>query len=218
MDIQRELQESAYRSPYHYLPVIEQGLFSQHRYWSWGYRYLGRLRITLELLGKTSFQSLLDIGSGDGRFLREVQYRFSGKRLLGIDYSKQAVHLARSLNPELQYEVMDIFQGTLDERFDVVTLLEVIEHIPNELLAEFLRAATSYLNPGGWLILTAPHSNTRVDPKHHQHFNSALLRLLLRHGFPMAPSEEWTRRPFRSGDQGIPQQFIPLGIISLPHF
>ena len=179
MDIQRELQERAYRSPYHYLPVIEEARFSQHQYWSWGYRYLGRLQITLELLEKTSFQSLLDIGCGDGRFLREVQYRFSGKRLLGIDYSKQAVHLARSLNPELQYEVMDIVQGTLDERFDVVTLLEVIEHIPSESLAEFLRAATRHLNPGGRLILTTPHSNTRVDPKHHQHFNSARLRDLL---------------------------------------
>ncbi len=179
MDTQQELQEQAYRFPYHYLPVMEGGCFSQHEYWSWGYRYLGRLRITLDLLERTSFESLLDVGCGDGRFLREVQSRFSGKRLLGIDYSEEAVRLARSLNPELRYEAMDIVRSRLAEEFDIVTLLEVIEHIPPDSLPEFLRAVTGSLKPGGWLILTTPHTHTRVDPKHYQHFNAARLRELL---------------------------------------
>jgi SAM-dependent methyltransferase len=183
MDAQQELQELAYRIPYHYLPVIEQGRFSQHQYWSWGYRYLGRLQITLKLLAEISFQSLLDIGCGDGRFLREVQCRFGGKRLLGIDYSEEAVRLARSLNPELKYEVMDICQYQLDERFDVVTLLEVIEHIPCGQLPEFLSAVTRHLNPGGWLILSTPHTNTKLEPKHYQHFNSAQIREFFQRDF-----------------------------------
>lgn len=117
MDSKQELQQQAYRIPYHYLPVIEEGHFSQHQHWSWRYRYLGRLKITLEILEKTPFQSLLDVGCGDGRFLREVQSRFSGKRLLGVDYSEKAVKWARSLNPELQFEAVDIVQCPLKEQF-----------------------------------------------------------------------------------------------------
>lgn len=176
----QELQERAYHSPYHYLPVMEGGRFCQHLYWSWGYRYLGRLRIVMDLLAKTPFSSLLDVGCGDGRFLREVERRFNGTRLLGIDYSVQAVRLARSLNPELRYEVMDIAQVGFAEEFDVVTLLEVIEHIPPGSLESFMKGVTGSLKPGGWLILTTPHSNTPVDPKHYQHFNAARLAELLR--------------------------------------
>ena len=201
MDAQQKLQVQAYRIPYHYLPVIEQGRFSQHQYWSWGYRYLGRLQITFELLAKISFQSLFDIGCGDGRFLREVQSRFGGKRLLGIDYSEEAVRWARSLNPELKFEVADICQQPLDERFDVVTLLEVIEHIPCEQLPEFLRAVTGHLNPGGWLILSAPHTNTRLEHKHYQHFNSARLCELFQKDYDpvwCVPFDyiDWTMRLF----------------------
>lgn len=165
--------------------MIDGGRFSQHQYWSWGYRYLGRLQISLELLEKVSFQSLLDIGCGDGRFLREVQRRFTGRRLLGIDYSERAVRWARSLNPELQYEVMDVLQDSLAERFDAVTLLEVIEHIPCAILPEFLRAVTGHLNPGGCLILSTPHANTRLEPKHYQHFDGAQLRELLQNDFDL---------------------------------
>jgi SAM-dependent methyltransferase len=213
MDTQQELQELAYHIPYHYLPVVEQGCFSQHQYWSWGYRYLGRLQITLELLEKISFQSLLDIGCGDGRFLREVQSRFGSKRLLGIDYSEEAVRWARALNPELKYEVMDICQYPLDERFDAVTLLEVIEHIPCGQLPEFLRAVTRHLNPGGWLILSAPHTNTRMEPKHYQHFNSVKLCELLQNDFDpvrCVPFDciDWPMRLFLKLLGGSGQHFI----------
>jgi 2-polyprenyl-3-methyl-5-hydroxy-6-metoxy-1,4-benzoquinol methylase len=183
VDTRRELQQQAYRYPYHYLPEAEAGRFSQHQHWSWGYRYLGRIQLALELLGAAPFQSLLDVGCGDGRFLREVQARFGGKRLLGIDRSERAVRWAQALNPAVHYRVLDITRGAPEERFDAVTLLEVIEHIPPVELREFLKAVSGTLCPGGRLILTTPHSNTPVDPKHYQHFNVSRLRELLQEDF-----------------------------------
>ena len=183
MDTQQSLQERAYRIPYHYLPVVEDGRFSQHQHWSWGYRYLGRLHVALTLLEQRPFGSLLDLGCGDGRFLREVRQRFAGVRLLGIDSSGAAIRWAQALNPDLRFETADALERSPDEQFDVVTLLEVIEHVPPARLGEFLKAAAAQLRPGGRLILTTPHTNERLDPRHYQHFTCARLREVLQGDF-----------------------------------
>ncbi len=47
---------------------------------------------------------------------------------MGIDISARAVALARGLNPELEFAVRDILEDPEPGAFDVVTLLEVIEH------------------------------------------------------------------------------------------
>ncbi len=183
MDAPQRLQELAYRIPYHYLPVAEGGRFSQHEYWSWGYRYLGRLEVALSLLGQHPFASLLDIGCGDGRFLREVRRRFARPRLLGIDVSENAVRWARALNPGLEFQTLDLLERRLDEQFDAVTLLEVVEHVSPERLPDVLRAAAAHLRPGGRLVLTTPHTNMRLDPRHFQHFDRARLCALLEPDF-----------------------------------
>lgn len=173
-------QESQYALPYHYIPSIEDGHFQQHLYWSWGFHYLGAIELVLSILAEEPFESLIDVGCGDGRFLREVSNRFSGKRLLGIDCSKQAINLAKAMNPNLAYECADIrSQEGPTEGFDVVTLIEVLEHIPVEDVDDFVSACSRYVKPDGRLILTVPHTNKRVQAKHYQHFDSVTLKNVL---------------------------------------
>ncbi len=179
MDTQQELQEQAYSFPYHYLPRFENGVFSQHEYWSWGYRYLGRLQVVFDILDREDFESLLDIGCGDGRFLRETDRRYGNKKLLGIDYSETAISWAGMMNPHVRFEVRDILVTPTSGEYDVVTLLEVIEHLPPGSLPDFLAVVNGLLRPGGRLILTTAHANTSLDPKHYQHFNQARLSELL---------------------------------------
>ena len=94
--------------PYHYIPSFEGGHFTQHLYWSWGIHYLGAIEYLLVLLGDESFESLVDVGCGDGRFLREVSKRFSDVTLMGFDHSQRAINLARALNPQLDFHRIDI--------------------------------------------------------------------------------------------------------------
>lgn len=165
-------QEAQYSFPYHYLPRITNDGFSQFQHWSWGYRYLGRLKVVFDLLAKIEFQSLLDIGCGDGRFLSETLELYNDRKLAGIDTSAKAITLAKQFNPGLELEQRDILVSPLNSRWDVITLLEVIEHIPRESLPDFMRAVGKMLRPGGTLIITVPHLNEKLIKKHYQHFDA----------------------------------------------
>jgi SAM-dependent methyltransferase len=179
LENKRRIQEEQYAYPYHYIPTWESGRFSQVQYWSWGYRYLGGIRVVLDQLEKISFNSLLDVGCGDGRFLREVAKRYPDATLLGGDMSERAIRLARAMNPQLHYKALDITEQPLSGRFDVATAIEVLEHIPPSNVAGFLEAIATSLKDKGWLILTVPHTNKEVSNKHYQHFTSSDLRELL---------------------------------------
>lgn len=104
------IQENQYEYPYHYIPSLKNGNFSHVQYWSWGLHYLGGLHIVLKQLENLSFNSLLDIGCGDGRFLRAAAEFYPNVKLLGVDRSERAICLAKAMNPEINYETFDIFQ------------------------------------------------------------------------------------------------------------
>lgn len=169
-------QESQYAFPYHYIPSFEDGHFCQHLYWPWGLHYLGGTELVLSILKEEPFESLADIGCGDGRFLREVNTLFPQKKLTGIDYSSRAINLAKAMNPSLNYKCLNInSKRTLNQTFDVLTLVEVLEHIPVESVNDFVHSLSDCQKSGGRLILTVPHKNKRTLTKHYQHFDSASL-------------------------------------------
>lgn len=174
--IEQRIQETLYTFPYHYIPTLENSRFSSIRYWGMsGLRYMGRIQFILDQLESLQFDSFVDIGCGDGRLLREVAKRYPEKNLLGVDYSKRAIQLARAMNPALSYKVADITQSTEMELFEVATLVEVVEHIPPREVEQFLIGVAHTLQPNGLLILTVPHTNMRLMKRHYQHFTSTTL-------------------------------------------
>ncbi|MEZ5326110.1 MAG: class I SAM-dependent methyltransferase [Verrucomicrobiales bacterium] len=50
--------------------------------------------------------------------------------------------------------------------FDVVTCIETIEHLPDDILAETMTEISRLLKPGGMLLLTTPH-NEDLDANMH---------------------------------------------------
>jgi SAM-dependent methyltransferase len=180
LSAEQSVQEAEYEFPYHYIPRLEGGNFSQVRKLRWGYEYLSYLRFVLARLERAEFDSLLDVGCGEGRFLREVSRRFTGKRLLGVDFSARAVEYARLLNPGLSFVRADIARGSEPaERFDVVTLIETLEHIPPAESGAFVSGLRRRTNDGGLLVVSVPSVNIKMSAKHYRHFDLGTLTTAL---------------------------------------
>ncbi|HYE15366.1 MAG TPA: class I SAM-dependent methyltransferase [Pyrinomonadaceae bacterium] len=180
---ERRIQEAEYGFPYHYLPTFEKGKFSQFRNLRWGYEYLSYTRFVLSKLAERDFDSLLDVGCGDGRLLYEARRLFPRKTLVGVDYFEPAVALARLLSPGVTYVRGDITDpALLGRRFDAATLVDVLEHVPPAFLPEFVAGVRQHVEPGGRLVVTVPSTNQPLNRKHYQHFTlESLARTLEPH-------------------------------------
>ena len=105
-----------------------------------------RLRIISEHVPSGS--RVLDAGCGSGAYVRAL----ANYEVLGIEFSARKVDAAA--DPRVQQGNIESlpFQGAT---FDAVLLNEVLEHVPNEMLA--LREAARVLQPDGLLILFSPN-------------------------------------------------------------
>ncbi len=194
----QQVQEDQYTFPYHYIPHWHRGRFTQMRCLRWGYEYLSYLGFVLDCLGQRTFRSLLDVGCGDGRLLGEVCRRFGSVRLVGVDTSAAALRLATAFHPDIAFLQGDITSDALlDETFDIVTLIDTLEHIPPENLSAFLDGLDGHLSEGGWLIVTVPSSNVKVRPKHFQHFEGESLAALLESRFFVQETHYLNRKGWR---------------------
>jgi SAM-dependent methyltransferase len=98
-------------------------------------------------------RTIAEIGCGNGLVQRQIEDAY-GKEVAGFDLNEAALKINVScLSPVHCY---DIFQKhvSLRERFDVIFLFDVLEHIADE--RSFLEALIYHLAPGGQLILNVP--------------------------------------------------------------
>ena len=162
-------QEQEYDYPYHYIAQFEGG-FTHCAYDTWGLNYVATIEFLLDRLDQHPFSSLLDTGCGDGRLTKEIARRFPRRRIVGIDYSHQAISLAQAMYPQGEFHQLDVTKNEWGDQFDIVTLIEVFEHIDPITQGDFLRNLAKCLKPGGTLYLTVPHVNTPIGYKHFRHF------------------------------------------------
>lgn len=97
---------------------------------------LPRVKRVLGILSGLQPESLLDVGSGRGVFLFPFLRRFPGVPVTSLDLLPHRVELLSDISRggygQLTALRQDITQWDMpDDSFDVVTLLEVLEHIPD---------------------------------------------------------------------------------------
>lgn len=96
---------------------------------------------------------MLDVGCGNGRFLRKMAAL--GWACEGVDFSETAVALCRAAG--LNVRRGDLSSAGFDDAsFDLVTARHVIEHVPDP--TAFVRQAARVLKPGGRLLIQTPNS------------------------------------------------------------
>jgi SAM-dependent methyltransferase len=109
-----------------------------------------------EELGSAAVRHL-DIGCGPGTFIGSLDPPISS---LGIDISPRQISYARSAYGSEGREFLCVEPGPLpleDGSFDVVTMIELVEHLPRNEDAVLLKEALRVLRPGGRLLLSTPN-------------------------------------------------------------
>lgn len=104
-------------------------------------------------------KTVLDVGCGTGLFAYLTK-KAGAARVMGIDYSKEAIALANQSYPMagLEFYCQDFRKA--QGRFDVVVSLGAVEHFADPLAG--LKKFKKLLKPGGSIIVVAPNwSNTR---------------------------------------------------------
>ncbi|MEX2221172.1 MAG: class I SAM-dependent methyltransferase [Candidatus Rokuibacteriota bacterium] len=102
---------------------------------------------------------LLDVGCGTGVFVCAAQD--GGWEATGVDASAWAVAMGGQRCPRARFRA-----GLLSEidfpagSFDVVTLWDVLEHVPRPV--ETLEKIRSWLALDGWLFLSLPNAESRI--------------------------------------------------------
>jgi SAM-dependent methyltransferase len=190
-------QEREYAFPYHYI-AGGPGAFRHFVHDSWAWNYASTMEHLSERIRALAPRQIIDIGCGDGRFSRELALAIPQATVLGIDYSRRAIALARAMNPDLpalSFAELDITRDAVGELGDVAVLMEVFEHIPPERCPDFLAAVARLVRPGGVLLMTVPHANKPVEYKHFRHFTCADLARELAPYFEMTLVMPFERRP-----------------------
>jgi SAM-dependent methyltransferase len=126
-----------------------------------------RRRHVFRLLARCPFDSLLDVGCGNGELLRLVDERWRGRRLAGADLSSAVVEQNQRALPSMQFVVADLERDALPTGFDVVLATEVIEHLDHP--ASAMARLASAVVPGGHVLVTCPTGRMWPTEKHFGH-------------------------------------------------
>jgi len=148
-------------------------------------------RIIKKMIRPLDFKSVLDVGCGQGSFLKELETEFPNIRAYGIDISRTAIELARKRMPNGKFYVVDITERFLDDSCDLVVCSEVLEHIPDDLLAlQNLKKMT-----GKYLLVSTPQGKMREFEKQVGHVRNyapgELVKKIESSGFKILSVVEW---------------------------
>ncbi len=176
-----------------------------------------RMGSVLAALKASGATSVLDLGCGEGKLLRDLLKERQFTRIVGMDVSIRSLERASEKLrldrlPDMQRKRVELLHGSLiyrDERltgFDAAACVEVIEHLDPPRLRAFERAVFEFARPGA-VIITTPNAEYNVmwetlpagQFRHRDH------------------RFEWTREQFRSwadsvaGEHGYSVRYLPVG-------
>ena len=101
---------------------------------------------------------VLDVGIGRGEMLTCMKI-WGYKNYLGIDISPDTVDFCKSLglNCALVEDIPAWLEDKNKDTFEIITLLDVLEHVRKEETIGFLKALRASLKDGGLLIIQTPN-------------------------------------------------------------
>jgi len=121
----------------------------------------------------TTAKRVLDAGCGDGTYANDIKRERSSLEIVGFDPASEAVRVARSRYPHIEFVVGDVLRAeTFPEgKFDLIILRGVLHHVLDP--AEAIRQCAARTNA---LLIIEPNGNNpilklieKVSPYHREH-------------------------------------------------
>lgn len=176
-----------------------------------------RLGAVMAALKGSGAHSVLDLGCGEGKLLRELLKEKQFETIIGMDVAWRALEIANERLrldrlPPMQHKRIQFIHGSLTYRdkrlngFDAAAVVEVIEHLDSPRLAAFERVLFEFAKPKT-VVLTTPNSeyNVKFETLPAGKFRHKDHRF------------EWTREQFQTwsgrvaAKYGYVVRFLPVG-------
>lgn len=116
----------------------------------------------IELLDINDGDKLLDAACGSGVLTHLVAQR-SHANITAVDFNESAITFCNSRYhfANAQFLKLDLKERHFEENtFSKIVMLEVLEHLPKEVVQPILRNLHFYLKPGGRFVLSTPNKRS----------------------------------------------------------
>lgn len=144
-----------------------------------------------QLINKIDFQTVVEVGCGQGARLGFVKKMRPNVACSGLDISKTAIDGAKQNYPTFVFEVLDIEQDSSKKKYDLVLCMDVLEHIKDDkrALRNIRKMAKKYL-----IVSTIQgHMRANEGPEGHlrNYEYSDLINKIKSSGFKIIEIIEW---------------------------
>lgn len=137
-----------------------------------GKKMTERFRIALKMVEIKKGMKILDIGCGRGEI---THYCFQqGAKVIGLDFSQEAIKIARKTYSQVFFFHQDVFKYQPKTKFSLIIMLDFIEHVPKRKFTALLKKCYHWLEKEGQILI---HTNERKQeeapgvPFHPTHIN-----------------------------------------------
>jgi len=123
--------------------------------------YLDYIKTIFSFIAVKKNLEILEYGSGVGSFVRSLLVSDEGHRIGkidGVDISDTAVTLAAKHTKSLRASFHTVDKRNLQKRYDLIAMLEVIEHIPD--VQNVIEDLSKSAEIGGIMFVTTPNYNS----------------------------------------------------------
>lgn len=105
--------------------------------------------------------SILDYGCGNGTFINLLANDNPENIIYGLDFSSDSVQKSKEKNKKYKnvkkiINFSELYTNLQENSFDIIFLIETIEHLRTDLLNKTLNIIYGLLKPGGYFFVTTP--------------------------------------------------------------
>lgn len=130
----------------------------------------------------------VDLGCGRGEWLEHLKESF-GLYVLGVDMDETMLDVSRKCGLNVvSANLLHYLRRAASSSIDILTMFQVVEHLPMGVLCETLEEAYRVVRPGGVVIIETPNPeniivgacNFYFDPTHIRKLPPALLEIMVK--------------------------------------